>query len=230
MSPVVLGAILGILGVARAVIWVAPVTVPNEKQRSIIREYLDAFIIAGVVALLLMHFVVRTFWIPSGSMQPTLDIHDVLLANEIQYRLQDPKDGQIAVFSPPAELGTTDFIKRVMAAPGDAFRVHKGSVYRNGKLLVEPYLPGSQRPDYELEIKDYQIIVDGVPLDSSRAIVPSRSHWQAADRIPKGYYLMLGDNRNDSDDGHLWGFLPRDHFVGHAFFVFWPLTHLKALH
>ncbi len=226
----VLGAILGILGVARAVIWVAPVTVPDAKQRGIIREYLDAFIIAGVVALLLMHFVVRTFWIPSGSMLPTLDIHDVLLANEIEYRLQDPKDGQIAVFLPPPELGTTDFIKRVMAVPGDAFRIHNGVVYRNGKKLDEPYLPASQRPDYELEVKNYRIFVDGVALDPSRAKVPPQAQWQNADRLPRGYYLMLGDNRNDSDDGHLWGLLPRDHFVGHAFLVFWPFTHAKLLH
>ena len=230
MSPVVLGAILGILAVARVILWIAPVTVPDEKQRSIVREYLDAFIIAGVVALVLMHFVVRTFWIPSGSMLPTLQIHDVLLANEIQYRFEDPKDEQIAVFEPPPELGTTDFIKRVMAAPGDTLRIHNGVVYRNGKAVVEPYLPAGQRPDYELEIKDYQIVVDGVPLDSSRAIVPPRALWQAPDKVPKGYYLMLGDNRNDSDDGHLWGFLPRTHFVGHAFFVFWPLTHMKVLH
>lgn len=230
MSPVVLGAILGILAVARVILWIAPVTVPDEKQRSIVREYLDAFIIAGVVALVLMHFVVRTFWIPSGSMLPTLQIHDVLLANEIQYRLEDPKDGQIAVFEPPPQLGTTDFIKRVMAAPGDTLRIHNGVVYRNGKPVAEPYLPAAQRPDYELEIKDYQIVVDGVPLDSSRAILPPRSQWQASDKVPHGYYLMLGDNRNDSDDGHLWGFLPRNHFVGHAFFVFWPLTHMKVLH
>jgi signal peptidase I len=230
MSPVVLGAILGILGVARAVIWVAPTTVPNEKQRNVVKEYLDAFLIAGVVALVLMHFVVRTFWIPSGSMLPTLDIHDVLLANEIQYRFQDPKDEQIAVFEPPAELGTTDFIKRVMAAPGDNIRIHNGSVYRNGKLVPEPYIPASQRPDYELEIKNYDLVVDGVPLDPSRSIVPPRAAWQAPDRIPKGYYLMLGDNRNDSNDGHLWGLLPRDHFVGHAFLVFWPITHFKVLH
>src|SRR5579872_17555 len=196
MSPVVLGAILGILGVARVVIWVAPVTVPNEKQRNILREYLDAFIIAGVVALVLMHFFVRTFWIPSGSMLPTLKVHDVLLANEIQYRVEDPRDGQIAVFEPPPMLGTTDFIKRVMAVPGDTFRIHNGRVYRNGKALQEPYI--AARPDYEMEIKDYQVIVDGVPLDSARAVLPPRSAWKAPDRVPPGYYLMLGDNRNDS--------------------------------
>jgi signal peptidase I len=230
MSPVVLLAILGILVVARVILWVAPVTVPNEKARSVVREYLDAFIIAGAVALVLMHFVVRTFWIPSGSMLPTLQVHDVLLANEIQYRFQNPKDGQIAVFEPPPQLGTTDFIKRVMASPGDTFRIHDGVVYRNGLRVNETYIPPSQRPDYELEIKNYQIIVDGVPLDPSRAIVPPRSQWRAPNEVPSNYYLMLGDNRNDSDDGHLWGFLPRQNFVGHAFLVFWPLTHAKILH
>ncbi len=229
MSPVVLGAILAILAVARVVIWVAPAAVPDEKQRGVLREYLDAFLIAGVAALFLMHFVVRTFWIPSGSMEPTLKIHDVLLANEIQYRFQDPRDGQIAVFEPPAELGTTDFIKRVMAAPGDTIRIHNGTVYRNGKRLAEPYIPATQRPDYELEIKNYDIVVDGIPLDPSRAIIPPRSQWQAPDRVPKDYYLMLGDNRNDSNDGHIWGFLPRSHFVGHAFLVFWPPRDVKIL-
>jgi signal peptidase I len=230
MSPYVLGAVLGILVVARAVLWVAPAAVPDQKHRGIVREYLDAFIIAGVVALVLMHFVVRTFWIPSGSMEPTLDINDVLLANEIQYRLGTPKDGQIAVFKPPSqvpELGDTDFIKRVMASPGEALRIHDGVVYRDGQALREPYI--MQHPDYELEIKDYDIVVDGVPLDPERSVVPPKKEWQAPDRVPAGYYIMLGDNRNNSDDSHLWGFLRRDQFVGHAFVVFWPPTRAKFL-
>lgn len=229
MSPIVLLAILGVLAIARVILWVAPVTVPDPKSRNVVREYLDAFILAGAVALVLMHYVVRTFWIPSGSMLPTLNIHDVLLANEIEYRVSNPKDGQIAVFLPPPDLGTTDFIKRVMAVPGDTFRIHNGVVYRNGRALSEPYLPPSQRPEYELEIKNYDIVVDGVPLDPSRSIVPARARWQAPDKVPDGYYLMLGDNRNDSDDGHLWGFSPRANFVGHAFLVFWPLTRMKLL-
>jgi signal peptidase I len=231
MSPYVLGAVLGILVVARAVLWIAPSAVPDEKHRGVIREYLDAFIIAGVVALLLMHFVVRTFWIPSGSMEPTLAINDVLLANEIEYRLGGPQDGQIAVFIPPPqvpELGQTDFIKRVMAGPGDTLRIHNGVVFRNGKALEERY--AMQRPDYELELKDYDMVVDGIPLDPTRSVVPRKSDWQAPDRVPNGYYVMLGDNRNNSDDSHLWGFLRRDQFVGHAFVVFWPLNRAKVLH
>jgi signal peptidase I len=231
MSPYVLGAVLGILVVARAVLWIAPAAVPDDKQRAVVREYLDAFIIAGVVALLLMHFIVRTFWIPSGSMEPTLAINDVLLANEIEYRLGKPQDGQIAVFKPPSqvpELGDTDFIKRVIAGPGDTLRIHNGVVYRNGKALAEPYI--MQRPDYELELKDYDMIVDGIPLDPTRSVVPSKKEWQSPDRVPNDYYVMLGDNRNNSDDSHLWGFLRRDQFVGHAFLVFWPLNRAKVLH
>ncbi len=231
MSPYVLGAVLGILAVARVVLWVAPAAVPDEKNRAVIREYLDAFIIAGVVALLLMHFVVRTFWIPSGSMEPTLAVNDVLLANEIQYRLGAPEDGQIAVFKPPSqvpELGDTDFIKRVIAGPGDTLKVHNGVVYRNGKALDEPYV--MQKPDYELELKDYDLVVDGIPLDPTRSVVPPKTEWQASDRVPNDYYVMLGDNRNNSDDSHLWGFLRRDQFVGHAFLVFWPVTRAKVLH
>ena len=230
MSPYVLGIILGLLVVARIVVWVAPAVIGDAARRGVIREYLDAFIVAGVVALGLMQFVVRTFWIPTGSMEPTIAIDDVLLANEIQYRLGAPQDGQVAVFKPPAhvpELGTTDLIKRVIAGPGDTLRVHDGVVYRNGVALREPYLMSP--PEYELSLQNYDLVVDGIPLDPSRAVVPPRSAWQAPDRVPNGYYVMLGDNRNDSDDSHLWGFVPRDQFVGHAFFVFWPLTRARLL-
>jgi len=230
MSPYFLAAILIILVIARVVIWIAPSAVPDEKQRNVIREYLDSFIIAGIVALVLMRFVIRTFWIPSGSMEPTLDINDVLLADEIRYRVGAPTVGQIAVFRPPPQvpaLGTTDLIKRVMAGPGDTLRIHDGIVYRNGQALSEPYI--KQRPDYELVVKDDDIVVDGIPLDPTRAVVPPKSAWQAPDRVPAGYYIMLGDNRNDSDDSHLWGFLSQDQFVGHAFFVFWPLNRIALL-
>ncbi|MBV8171774.1 MAG: signal peptidase I [Candidatus Eremiobacteraeota bacterium] len=229
MSPGALLLIIGLLIVARVVIGVRPATVPDEKQRLVVREYLDAFVVAGIVALVLMQFVVRTFWIPSGSMEPTLDINDVLLANELQYRVSNPKDGQIAVFAPPPQLGTTDFIKRVMAAPGDTISIKDGVVMRNGIKLDEPYVARGNRPNYDLEIKDYAIYVDGMPLDPQRSQVPPKSAWQAPNRVPAGYYLMLGDNRNDSDDGHLWGFLRRDQFVGHAFFVFWPPKHVGTL-
>jgi len=230
MSPYVLDAVLGILVLARVLLWIAPAAVADEGGRGVVREYLDAFIIAGVVALLLMYFVVRTFWIPSGSMEPTLDVNDVLLANELQYRLSSPQVGQIAIFRPPPVpgLGDTDLIKRVIAGPGDRLRIHDGVVYRDGKALVEPYI--MQRPDYELDIRDYDLVVDGIPLDPTRAIVPPRSGWQAPNRVPQGYYIVLGDNRNDSDDSHLWGFLARSQLVGRASVIFWPVHRARIIH
>jgi signal peptidase I len=207
---------------------------------AVVKEYLDAFIVAGLVALFLITFVVRTFFIPSGSMEPTLQIHDVLLVNEFEYRLSKPHDGDIVVFPPPLPE-PNDFIKRLMGSPGEKLRVHDGIVYRNDKPLVEPYI--AQKPVYELEIKNYGIYVDGTPLDPEMANIPPRSMWQAPDRIPAGCYFMMGDNRNNSEDSHIWGFAQtggtfaagpqkgkKATFTGHAFLLFWPPNRFGILH
>jgi signal peptidase I len=206
----------------------------------VIKEYLDAFIVAGLVALFLISFVVRTFFIPSGSMEPTLQIHDVLLVNEFEYRLSKPHDGDIVVFTPPIPT-TNDFIKRLMGSPGDKLRVHDGIVYRNGVPLAEPYI--AQKPNYEMEIKGYQVFVDGEPMDPSQGNIPPRSAWTAPDTIPPNCYFMMGDNRNDSEDSHLWGFAQlhgtfatgpeagkNAGFTGHAFLLFWPPNRIGLLH
>lgn len=212
-----------------------------------IREYLDAFIVAGLAALFFITFVIRTFYIPSGSMIPTLQLRDVLLVNELGYRLHGPQDGDVAVFTPPIPSDGDDFIKRVIGVPGDRISIADGIVYRNGKPLSEPY--ENQPPDYDLKIADYGIYVagaDGVMrrLDPHVANIPPKADWQAPDRIPKGFYFMLGDNRRYSDDSHVWGFAQRNGpfaagplagkdvkagFVGRAFLIFWPLRRLHVL-
>jgi signal peptidase I len=212
---------------------------PSAALSSVIKEYLDAFIVAGLVALFLITFVVRTFFIPSGSMEPTLQIHDVLLVNEFEYRISKPHDGDIVVFPPPVET-TNDFIKRLIAGPGETLRIHHGVVYRDGKALVEPYV--KEPPAYELEIKNYTIYVDGIPLDPTQVNIPPRARWQAPDRIPAGCYFMMGDNRNNSEDSHIWGFAQtggtfysgpeaghRAAFTGHAFLIFWPPNRIRIL-
>ena len=216
---------------------VAPRTSPS--LRTVIREYLDAFIVAGLVALFLITFVVRTFFIPSESMVPTLMVHDVLLVNEFEYAFSAPHRGDIVVFPPPV-ISTNDYIKRVMGAPGDKLRVHAGIVYRNDVTLTEPYIASA--PMYELEIKNYGIYVDGIALDPAAANIPPKDKWTAPDRIPDGCYYMMGDNRNNSEDSHVWGFSqPKGTFVtgpragqkagftGHAFLLFWPLNRIRIL-
>src|SRR5580658_7644894 len=204
MTPLELFALICIFAVVRLAISLRPAsvaatgTVNTEtgdaipaapaapSNLAVVREYLDAFIVAGLVALFLITFVVRTFYIPSGSMEPTLQIHDVLLVNEFEYRFFPPHHGDIVVFPPPID-STNDFIKRLVGAPGDTLRVHNGTVYRNGEALVEPYI--AQKPNYEMEIKDYGVYVDGNRLDPTYANIPPKSAWTAADRIPDGYYF-----------------------------------------
>ena len=189
--------------------------------------YLDALIVAALFALFFVTFVIRTFYIPSVSMVPTLQTGDVILVDEIAYRLRAPADGDVAVFDPPVYSGGNDFVKRVIGAPGDAIAITNGIVYRNGVALREPY--ENEPPDYDLAISRYEIYVDGRPLDPRSAEVPPRPLWRAPDRVPEGYYFLLGDNRNYSDDSHVWGFVQRRRFVGPAFLVLWPLGRLRAL-
>jgi len=211
----------------------------DSSFSTVVKEYLDAFIVAGLVALFLITFVVRTFYIPSGSMIPTLQIHDVLLVNEFEYRFLAPKVEQVVVFPPPV-TSDNDFIKRLMATPGDKLRIHDGIVYRNDVALSEPY--EAQKPAYELEIKKYDVYVDGVPLDPQQANIPPKSMWRAPDRVPPNCYFMMGDNRNDSEDSHIWGFAQlhgkfvagpnpgkKAGLTGQAFLVFWPLNRIHIL-
>lgn len=158
-------------------------------------------------------------------MVPTLQVRDVLLVDELAYRIGSPAQGDVAIFRPPFEMHE-DFIKRVIGLPGDTIAITNGTVFRNGAALREPY--ENQPPKYDLSIHGYRIYVNGVALDSRTADIPPRSLWPAPNRIPKGYYFVLGDNRNYSDDSHVWGFVQRGRFVGRAFLILWPLARLQA--
>ena len=179
-------------------------------------------------------------------MVPTLRQNDVLLVNEFEYRVHGPARGDIVVFKPPI-ASPTDFIKRVVAVPGDTLRISAGVVYVNGKRIEEPYI--LQAPSYELRVAGYGITVDTgngpQRLNPAQADIPPRALWQAPDRVPAGYYFVMGDNRNDSDDSHIWGFAQQRgkftagplaqsntaaQFTGRAFLLLWPLNRLRVLH
>ena len=206
------------------------------------REYLDALIVAGLAALFLITFVLRTYYIPSVSMIPTLAVHDVLLVDEMAYRFGKPHPGDVAVFMPPIESEGNAFVKRVIGVPGDTISISNGRVFRNGTALDEPY--ENQTPRYDLQIKNYGIYVNGQALDPHVAEIPPKPMWQAPDRVPNGFYFMLGDNRNYSVDSHIWGFAQesgpfvagplsgtkaRASFAGRAFLIMWPLSQFRVL-
>ena len=244
MTPYELLGIVAVIAVARAILSLRPVVAgSNGRSTAIAREFLDPFIIAGIAAWVLITFVARTYYIPSGSMLPTLQIHDVLLVDKFEFRFHRPNEGDVVVFPPPVPT-PDDFIKRVIGRPGDTLRIAGGTVYINGKALVEPYV--AERPSYNLEIRDYGVYVSygagWQRLDPTEANIPPKSHWSAPDRIPPDCYIMLGDNRNDSEDSHVWGFAqgtgrfasgPRSGgtagFTGRAFLIFWPPSQAKIL-
>ncbi len=237
MTPTELLILVAVLFIARIILSLRPVTA-NSRGRStaIAREYLDPFITAGLAAWFLITFVARTYYIPSGSMLPTLQIHDVLLVDKFQYRFFKPQEGDIVVFPPPIPT-PDDFIKRVIGLPGETMRIHNGTVYLDGRAQYEPY--EAAKPAYNLIIKNYEIYVnDGggyQPLDPADANIPPKKDWLAPNRIPPHCYFMMGDNRNDSEDSHIWGFAqdqgrfftgPRAGqpagFTGKAVLIFWP--------
>ena len=118
MTPYELLIIVAIIAVARVVLSLRPVRAgSNGKSTSFAREFLDPFIIAGIAAWILITFVARTYYIPSASMLPTLQIHDVLLVDKFEYRFHQPNRGDIVVFPPPIPT-PDDFIKRVIGRPG----------------------------------------------------------------------------------------------------------------
>lgn len=216
------------MGIARIAISAKPfATGSASAPAATVRGYLDALIAVGLAALFLITFVIRTFYIPSVSMVPTLQVRDVVLVDEIAYRLHTPADGDVAVFTPPVDSGGSDYVKRVIGVPGDRIVIADGVVHRNGTSLRESY--ENQPPRYTLAIRDYGIYVNGRALDPHLANIPARSMWQAPDRIPKASYFMLGDNRNYSEDSHVWGFARSGGLVGRAFLILWPLDRVRAL-
>lgn len=146
---------------------------------------------------------VQRFSIPSDSMIPTLQIGDgILVEKSTNYQ---PKRGDIIVFRPPPAAQTPDvpvdtlFIKRVLGEPGQTLQVTQGRVYINNQPLSENYI--AQFPAYE---------------------------W-GPQIIPTGSYLVFGDNRNDSFDSHVWGFLPADHIIGKAYKIYWPPPRIQPI-
>ncbi|MGB3787577.1 MAG: signal peptidase I [Phormidesmis sp.] len=166
-------------------------------------EALQTVALSIALALGIRTFVAEARYIPSGSMLPTLEINDRLVIEKISYLFHPPERGDIVVFHPPAAAGEQfvkeAFIKRVIGLPGETVEVKNGKVYINGSPLAENYIEAP--PDYNL----------------------------APETVPQGSYLVFGDNRNNSDDGHVWGFLPGDRIIGRASVRFWPLDRLAYL-
>lgn len=159
-----------------------------------------------------------TIWIPAGGMLPTLPVGSMALVDKAAFRKpgSTPSRGDIIVFRPPFRIPNL-FIKRVIALPGDRFRIERGTVYINGHALVEDYT--KEPAHYAMTVHGYGLYVrepggPEQPLDPAYTYLPPRSDWPAPDRVPPDCYILLGDNRNDSLDSHQWGCVRRKSILG----------------
>lgn len=164
-------------------------------RKTFVGELVEVAIIA-VVLFLLARVAVQNFRVNGYSMQPSLQTNEFILVCKVCYRVASPHRGDVIVFKYP--YGNEDFIKRVIGLPGDRVTIHSGYVFVNGKRLNEGYIKA--KPDYTM------------------TTIPDTT----SDVVPKNEYFVLGDNRNNSDDSHLWGPLPRRNIIGRALISYWP--------
>ncbi|MEO0495235.1 MAG: signal peptidase I [Actinomycetota bacterium] len=186
----------------------------ESSLRSMI-EWVAVAVGALAVALLIKAFLLQAFYIPSESMTDTLNVDDRVLVNKLSYRIGDVNRGDIVVFEkPPAAPGSIeDFIKRVVALPGETITFVDGDVFIDGQLLNEPYVDTDTRPS------------------SSAILSEGCTNTPAADRctLADGWYFVLGDNRDNSTDSRAFGPIEEDTIVGRAFLKVWPLGDLGFL-
>jgi len=193
-----------------------PSDAPSPASR-LVREVVLLVVTAVVIAVGVKTFVAQAFYIPSGSMIPQLEINDRVVVSKLAYRLHDPRRGDIIVFDAPnpapepdrsfptrvvrgifqsigvSAPSTKEFIKRVIALPGERVEGHDGHVYIDGRLLVEPYLPPNITTD------DFEGVT-----------------------IRPGQLWVMGDNRGNSSDSRVFKAIKRDTVVGRALVRVWP--------
>lgn len=196
----------------------------EERGLPFIVEFPLLVIVALAVAILIKTFLIQAFWIPSGSMVPTLEVNDRVLVNKLEYRFGEAERGDVVVFVSPyasdepeafvdAAIRTVvesiglrtarvpdDFIKRVIGTEGQVVEIVGNQVIVDGVAIPEPYLP------------------DGVRMADMEPV-----------EIPADHLWVMGDNRNHSSDSRVFGPIPTDEVVGRAFVLMWPLDRLGGL-
>lgn len=171
-------------------------TTERSAASSLLREVAEVIVLA-VILYIGISFAIQAVHVEGLSMFATLDDNDYLIANKIDYRLHGPERGDIVILRPPTN-NTTDFIKRIIALPGERLLIRDGVIYINGHKLDEPYLP------------------EAWTIDNT---------WNngVESTIPPNDYFVMGDNRNRSQDSRFFGPISRDRIDGKAWFRIWPL-------
>jgi len=183
-----------------------------KSEKSVVREYVEAIIIAVILALFIRSFIVQAFKIPSGSMLPTLQIGDHLLVNKFIYGVKlpvtgtvvvpwkSPKRDDIVVFKFPKDR-SVDYIKRVVGVAGDTIEVKNKQLYINGEANNNPHAHFTEAGIMK---------ASAGPRDNMGPV-----------KVPEGSIFVMGDNRDNSYDSRFWGFVDLQDVRGKAFILYW---------
>ncbi len=198
-----------------------------------VTEYVKSFFPVIFAVFLIRSFIVEPFKIPSGSMMPTLLAGDFILVNKfvyglrvpilnnVFYQIDQPKRGDVFVFHYPPDP-SIDYIKRVVGLPGDKIAYRDKQLYINGEKLDVSFaadyqyigsglnMVNTKRYQEQLGDKKHDILIE----DNSITI-------DGETEVPLGHYFAMGDNRDNSKDSRVWGFVPEKNLVGRAFFIWW---------
>lgn len=177
----------------------------TSTASSLLREVFEVVVLA-VILYVGISFAVQAVHVEGLSMYATLDDNDYLIANKIDYRLHPPQRGDIIILRPPTD-NSKDFIKRVIALPGERLLIRDGVVYINGRRLDEPYLP------------EAWTTLNNWPANGTDGMV-----------MPPNDYFVMGDNRNRSQDSRIFGPINRDRIDGKAWFRIWPLDSFGSIY
>ena len=159
------------------------------------KAFLRDIVITLILTMIIFVVVQNTIQVSivsGSSMEPDLHNGERILVNKVGYSFHQPERGDVVIFHPPRNSESTPFIKRIIGLPGDTVEIKGGKVYINGSPLDEPYI--EDPPNYTL---------------SQRKIQPDN-------------YFVLGDNRNNTSDSHIWGTVPRENIIGEALLSLWP--------
>jgi signal peptidase I len=194
----------------------------RRARRRFLGELPFLLLAALILTVLVKGFLVQAFFIPSRSMEPTLEVGDRVVVNRLAYRIGEPAHGDVVVFLRPVGTGeappggplswvrravaqglggtppgSEDLIKRVVGLPGDTIEGRDGQLFRNGRRVAEPYLGGSR------VTSDFELV-----------------------KVKRDHFWVMGDNREDSADSRVFGQVHRSTLVGRAVLTVWPFTHI----
>lgn len=169
-------------------------------------DTMQTILLAASIFLVIYIFLFRPFQVSGESMFPTFKNGEYILTNLITLRFEEPKKGDVIVFKAPTDE-EKDFIKRVIAVPGDSVYLKEGFVYVNGEKIDESAYLG---PD----VRTYggSFMKEGEPVT-----------------VPPDAYIVMGDNRPFSSDSREWGFLKNSSVIGKSFFVYWPVNNMRVI-